>query len=99
MPGEGCRDHRQLLALRFHQHVGQAVAIAIPGDAAGQHEDVGVAVGLEHRLLRRRSLPADVFRDLQGLGQALQVVEQRPAADVMEAPVHLFRQQRQRLQH
>ena len=38
----------RLLARRLDQHVGQAVAVAVGGDPAGQREDVGLPVAVEH---------------------------------------------------
>ena len=51
--GDPARDHRKLHGARLQQHVRQAVAIAVRRDPAGQHEQIGGAVGLQHLVLRR----------------------------------------------
>ena len=51
------RNADEALARRFDQHVGQAVAVAIRGDAAGQRKDVGLPVAGEHLVLRQPALP------------------------------------------
>ena len=64
------RDHRQLLRHRLHDHVGQAVAVAVRGDPGGQAEQVGAAQCRQHLLLRARPAPGDPVGDAQPLGRA-----------------------------
>ena len=52
MPGSRGRDAGKALALRLHQHVRQAVAVAVLADLGGEHEQIGLAIGGEHRGLR-----------------------------------------------
>ena len=53
------RDAGKPLARRLDQHIGQAVAVAVVGDPAGQHEEIGCAVARQHLLLRQRAEPVD----------------------------------------
>ena len=52
-PAARVATHRQALALRLHQHVGQAVAVAVGGDAARQHEQVGARASASSTALLR----------------------------------------------
>ncbi len=60
--GQPRRDAGQPLALRLHQHVRQAVAVAVLGDLGGEHEQIGLAIGGEHLRLRLRAAPFDAVR-------------------------------------
>ncbi len=84
--------------MRLQEDVGQAVAVAIGGDAARESEDIRLAIGGEHRLLGLGAPPVDAPSDAELRGPALQLRQQRPAADMGEAPGKAARQERERRQ-
>ena len=86
-------DARQPLARRLHQHIGQAVAVAVAGDPAGQREEIGGAQGRQDLGLGLRAAPGDAPGKAEALGLGLQVGQQRAAADMDEAPGQIRRQQ------
>ncbi len=102
MPGaiaKSCRTRRQAddaLALRFHQDVGQAIAVAVGADSACQYEDVGIAIGGEYLALGPCAAPLDALGEAASRRLAAQRLAQGAAADMDEAPMKLGRQQRQR---
>ena len=85
------RQACELLALRFEQNVGQAVAVSVVADPARQHEEVRAAVGVEHRGLRLRSAPLDAIGDAERSRRGLELAQQRSAADVRQLPVAIAR--------
>ena len=80
-------DARQALALRFHQHVGQAVAVAVARHARRQHEHIGGAIAREHVRLGERAEPRHALRDAERPRFLLEALQLRPATYVFEAPI------------
>ena len=58
---------------RFHQHVGQAVLVAVGRLLGREHEEIGAGVCREHLCLRLRAQPVAARRDSQLLGLLLYV--------------------------
>jgi hypothetical protein len=92
------RDDGEALVGRLHQHVGQAVLVAVGRLLAGQHEQVGAREGGEHLLLRLGAEPGAALGDAQPLGLRLQHVAKLAGTDMLEAPVQRLGQQGQRVQ-
>ena len=92
------RDRGELHGTRLHQHVRQAVAVAIGGDPAREHEQIGAA--------GRRPAPdpaparpaSDPVAEAELPRLASSSSAQRAAADMDVAPVQVRRQQRQRFE-
>ena len=96
--GDPAGDRRQLHRARLEQHVRQAVAIAVGGDPARQHEQVGAAIARQHLIVRQRAAPADPSGDAERRRPGLERRAQRPAADMLVAPVQPGRQRGERRQ-
>ena len=96
--GEARGEERQRLRGGFHDHVGQAVAVAVVALLAGQHEAVRLAHRGDHRVLRLPAAPRDAVREAEALAPAaLQRVAQFAGADVDEPPVQVGGKAGQRL--
>ena len=88
------RDAGQALAARFHQHIWHAIAIAVPGRAARQNKQIGLAIEPEHLILRTGSKPGDAIAYCEGSCQPLKGGELTAAPDMNEAPVKILVQSR-----
>ena len=84
--------HGRALALRFEEHVGEPVPVAVAGDATRQNEDVGGAQACEQLGTGERPGPLDPIRDAGFCGELAKTPDERTAADVDEAPAKLRRQ-------
>ena len=63
------RDAAKALAGGLDNDIGQPVAVAIGGDAAGQHEQVGPAIGVQHLPLVQRAAPDIVITEAFPFGR------------------------------
>ncbi len=92
------RDTGQALALRLHQDVGQAVAIAVAGDPAGQDEQIGCAVMLQHHRMWLGAEPGDALGQAERRGLTRQPRALGAVPDMHQPPMQPRRQQRERAQ-
>ena len=90
--GNPGRKAGEFLALGFHEHVGEAIAVATFGDAARQHKNVGLAVGGQDNPLRLGAAPFDSPAQSKAAGPCLEVAEAFAAADVDKPPIEIIRE-------
>ncbi|KKX25745.1 hypothetical protein YH62_25320 [Rhizobium sp. LC145] len=86
------------MAGRFDQHVRQSVPIAVITHAARQGEHISRAVLIENLLLGKGPVPSDAIRNTQLFSQRLEISQFASAAYVLEPPMDVGGQNRQRLQ-
>ena len=83
-------DAGEPLARRLHEHIGQAVAVAVGGNPAGQREDVRAPVMRQHLLLRQRAFPLDPVAQMPRRSACtFKRAKLLAAADMDEAPVQI----------